>query len=208
LGTPEYFNSLEEFEDAYDTLPIHINGFSAWAKSAGSMGNILSTSLITKTEYDSNVIMAHEYYADDVFDSFQEGYYGLCIYRNKKLVEVLYLNGSDFEALKETRYLYTKVNLGSISTLYSEFSGGIVTFPNLTEWTESYNILNNKDSYSLDIILGNEYVNELSVELVESRRDCIAFIGLPTRFIQVLTTHTGDVAYPQIYLGDVLIHEE
>lgn len=207
IGDPVYFNSLNDFDEAFSELPIEINGFSAWANTAGSMGNILSVSLITKPQYDSNVEMAHGYTGKNVFTYFQDSYYGLCIYRDGKIVEAYHVNLSELGALFNTKYIYIKTETSEILPFYGDgsdnttgnlapfqvLSGGIVTFPSFADFSESHDILNSKDDYNIDIIIGNEYVNELAVSVAETRKDCIAFIGLPSRFINILTTHEGDI---------------
>jgi hypothetical protein len=59
-----------------------------------------------------------------------------------------------------------------------------------------------KEDYEIDIIIADENNNESAIQLAEYRKDCIAFLGLPRKFIEmisvndlVLTTESGLIIY-------------
>ena len=217
IGTPLFFNTRDDFDLAYDSLPIQINGFSGWAKTPGGMGNLLDVSLITNIEWEANYDIGHGYNAKDVFEIFEEFYVGLVVFRKGKVVEKFYITELELEYFRETRYLYTKFdysNPDNIVAFYNDASpniygnfqpmqsltGGITTFSLYDNLSESHDLLLNTDEYDIDILIGNEYANELAVNVAETRRDCIAFVGLPSKFITFLKSQddpVADVLYTQ-----------
>ena len=83
-----------------------------------------------------------------------------------------------------------------------KFSNGYNAEPVDSNFINSYELLENAEKYDIDIIIGNDRVNHLAVALAEKRRDCIAFIGIPTTFINYLTLLMGpgnpnEMAYTQ-----------
>lgn len=83
-----------------------------------------------------------------------------------------------------------------------KLSGGGTSFPTAVDISESYNLFENKASYDIDIVIGNDKYNNAAVDLVESRRDAIAFIGIPTSFVTFLKLDMGignpqELAYTQ-----------
>lgn len=81
-----------------------------------------------------------------------------------------------------------------------EFQNGFNAFPTDPDFSTSYEILENKEQFDIDILIGNDKANHLAVALAEKRKDCIAFIGLPTSFITYLkllmgTGNPDEIAY-------------
>lgn len=72
-----------------------------------------------------------------------------------------------------------------------ELSNGSTNFPTDNDIQYSYNLFQNKEQYDIDIIIGNEKYNQAAVNLAEYRKDSIAFIGVPSSFIQYLKLMFG-----------------
>jgi len=47
------------------------------------------------------------------------------------------------------------------------------------EFINGYSLMNNIDEYEIDIVIGNEIDNNSAINLADTRKDCIAFIGIP-----------------------------
>lgn len=82
-----------------------------------------------------------------------------------------------------------------------QLANGSSNFPTDIDIQNSYNIYE-EEKYDIDIIIGNDKHNHAAVSLAESRRDCIAFVGVPTSFIEYLKLHMGpsnpqETAYTQ-----------
>ena len=70
-------------------------------------------------------------------------------------------------------------------------SGGGSNFPTDVDIADAYDVFSNKEEYDLDIIIGNDKYNNAAVNLAETRKDSIAFIGVPTSFIEYLKLLMG-----------------
>jgi hypothetical protein len=86
---------------------------------------------------------------------------------------------------------------------------GNTILPTDENLAESYEIFD-KDSYDIDIIIGNELDNSLAIRLAETRRDCIAFIGIPTSFTRILKIEIDGDKEEVLYTedGQVLLLSE
>lgn len=73
-----------------------------------------------------------------------------------------------------------------------ELIEGWANFPTDIDIKNSYDIFLDKGLYDIDIVIGNDKHNLAAVELAEARRDCIAFIGTPTTFIEYLKLMMGN----------------
>lgn len=219
IASPIYIENDYDFEQQTETLPLHLNGVGVWARTAGTMGNLLKIAIIEKDDYDNNVTVNGTYLAQDQFTFFETGFLGLMVFRNDKLVEKFYLDKTelqDFETNQNSGYVYIKFDANENNVLpffgdgsentsggsqpIQELSGGLTTYAKSEDFQESYDILKNREEYDIDIIIGNELCNEYAVEVAEDRRDCIAFIGVPTTFKEVLQGQENvneDILYTQ-----------
>ena len=189
-GEREFILEEQDFIDIKQNLQT-LRGVRVFAKQPGEFGNLYSVAIITKNEWDNNVFIKDSYKAKNVFSFFEENYYGICVFRKDQLVESFYLEYNELDTINDSSYfLYWKFSSNIISSFGNDIiklSGGSVTVPTDDDLVACYDILKNKDQFFLDIIIGNEFDNSLAVKVAEYRRDCIAFIGLPTRYIQWLT---------------------
>lgn len=83
-----------------------------------------------------------------------------------------------------------------------QLTNGSTNFPTDRDIQASYDIFEAKADYDIDIIIGNDKYNNAAVNLAEARRDVIAFIGMPTSFIEYIKLNMGptdpqETAYTQ-----------
>jgi len=172
-----YSNWIEQ-KDTFSTTEIKFI-----ARTPGEWGNDLRIGIVSKTQYDAKTTIFANKKTNEVFDFFEDEYYGICIFKNNELVETFYKKESEIVNLnEESKYIY--VVLGTTITLkYGEniinLSNGYNSEPSLADFDESYSLFENELIYNIDIIIGNERYNESAIKLAEKRQDCIAFIGLP-----------------------------
>lgn len=174
--------SYDEFIE-YDNLEDN----TIIASTPGTWGDLLSVEIINYNIYNSNSNMYKQY-----FSYFEEDYYGVIVKRKDKTVQSFYKYKDNIEELnKESFYIYIKTtdisNLLGINNLVN----GYVKFPTDEDIQESYDIFAS-DYYNIDIIIGNELYNQAAINLAENRKDCIAFIGLPTKFIDFLMIYVNN----------------
>jgi len=67
-----------------------------------------------------------------------------------------------------------------------KLNGGANSVPSSILFKESHEILKHVDNYDIDIIIGNDIDNALAVDIAETRKDCIAFIGIPAIYLTFL----------------------
>jgi hypothetical protein len=194
--------SLEEYNDLKDSLET-IDGLRIIAKTSGESGNLLTYICITKSEWDSNVLLYGNTKARDIFTFFEDNYFGICIFRNKQLMEKYYINESTVDDLSKSIYVYIKININDILPTYNDtaitLSNGGNNLCTNDDLAESYEIFKNNEEYDLDIIIGNQLDNNSAIELAEYRQDCIAFIGLPTSYINILKINLSDNTSEVLY---------
>jgi hypothetical protein len=112
----------------------------------------------------------------------------ISIYNLNINVELPFLNDLNLDPNAEVNKDYYTYYGDNIIRL----SGGHANFPTDVDISRSYEIFENKESYDIDIIIGNDKYNNAAVNLAESRKDSIAFIGIPTSFITYLKLHMGE----------------
>lgn len=160
------------------------------ANSPGEWGNILTVEIYKSSDYLINNL-------NNYFDEFQkESKYLVLIKRLEKVVESFSVN--DVSEIKSNYLDQINLEYGSYK-LY----GGYVEKANSQDYKRSYDLFS-KENYEIDIIIADEDNNDLAIKLAEERKDCIAFLGLPRKFIDtidvngmILTTENDVI----IYLG-------
>lgn len=157
------------------------------ANSYGSWGNLLTIEIHHKTNLTNTI--------KDIFgildiEKNNINDYFIIIKRKEKIVETFNINNSDE---LNSNYL-ENINLEEgIFVL----SGGYSDSPANTDIKESLELFS-KENYDIDILISSEYFDEENIELAESRKDCVVFLGIPRRFVYflvlnglVLTTESG-----------------
>lgn len=161
------------------------------ANSPGEWGNMLKIETFKGSDLHTNNNLKN------YFDEFQaERKYLVLIKRLDKVVESFSVD--DVKRIK-SNYL-EQVNLE-----YGEFilSGGFSDKANTTDYQRCYELFS-KENYEIDIIIADEDNNSLAIKLAEERQDCIAFLGLPRKFIDTISVNSDILATENdvvIYLG-------
>lgn len=204
-----YIDSKEDFDNQYNSIET-VDGIRVIAKTAGESGNLLAFAMFGKDTFDENKQIGYGYKAKDLFSSMNFNESGIIIFRNGKPVEKYQLHDYEVQNIRTlSKYCYIKVddyvNLKQFfgDTLL-ELQHGSTNFATDDDFRAAHEILKNKDSYDIDIIIGNQLANELAIDVATSRKDCIAFIGLPTRFINFLKVN-GDEGSECLYTEDGMI---
>lgn len=170
----QYSNNLYVCRTAGKSIKTAENNGNV-ANSPGEWGNILTVEIYKTSDYLINNL-------NNYFDVYQkENKYLVLIRRLDKVVESFSVN--DASEIK-SGYL-SKINLE-----YGIFklSGGYVEKASSLDYERSYNTFS-KEDYEIDIIIADEDNNDLAIKLAESRKDCIAFLGLPRKFIDTIDTN-------------------
>lgn len=160
------------------------------ANSPGDWGNILTVEIFKSSDY-------FNYNLDNYFSIYEKEYnYLILVKRLDKVVEQFSINTID-----EIKSNYLQ-NINLEYGIY-KLNNGYCEKPNTEDFKRAYNLFG-KENYEIDIIIADEDNNELAIELAEERKDCIAFLGLPRKFIEsidvngsILTTENDII----IYLG-------
>jgi hypothetical protein len=190
-GSWLYINSKEEFEDQYNDIDT-IDGIRVISKTPGESGNLLTFAFFGHLTFDANYEVHNGYRAKDLFTSMNDNESGVVIFRNGKVVEKFQLDTYSVNTISTlSKYVYVKVqDFNTLKEFYGatliELKGGSTNFATDDDFKLAHDVLKNKESYDIDIIIGNQMANELAIDVAESRRDCIAFIGLPTNYINIL----------------------
>lgn len=208
--------SKEDFEDMYESIEL-IDDLRIIAKTPGESGNLLSIAIFDNIVWDSNLHIGHNIYSKNVFSFFEEDHIGIVVFRKDKIVETFYLFIDDIKTI-ESKYVYFKFNndvnliTTHIDNTNSELiylKNGSVNFPTDDDIVNAHEQLANKDLIDLDIIIGNQFHNQAAINVAEKRRDCIAFIGLPTSYMLFLKTEkdqNDEVLYTEE--GNILVLSE
>lgn len=201
----------EDWENKFEDISIVSDNVRIIAKTPGEAGNLLEISIFGETEFNQNTDIGYGNKSKNIFTFFESGNLGIVIFRNKKIVEKFYISSSDYEkVLSASLYCFFKVDnnlFSNYNTSLIKLETGFTTYPSAENIYDSYDILKNKEMYDIDIVIGNEMDNQIAIDFVETRRDCIAFIGLPTKFINILTIFLPSGKEEVLYTpqGDIFI---
>jgi hypothetical protein len=204
------FNNKNEFDELYESLDTQ--NIKIMAQTPGTWGNLLSVGIISHDDWENNTEIINGVFPKDIFTFFESDYVGLCVFRNNKIVESYYKTiDSLIDINDESKYIY--VNYNDALNINNIFSNGVISltsgtsaFPTDIDIQNSYDLFESPDYYDIDIIIGNDKNNNAAVKLAETRRDCIAFIGIPTVFVEYLKLLMGPNNLPEsIYSNSGLV---
>ena len=206
-GGDIYFNTFADWTENKDSVTVQ-GPIRFIARTPGIWGNLINVCTFTKNDWDNNVQLNTTTKAKDVLEFFEDNYVGIAVFRNNTLVEKYYVTLDEISKINDdSLYIYVKLNDTTTVqqlSLYGQnkivLAGGYNTFPTDMDFKVSYGLLENVNEYEIDIVIGNEKANELAIEFAETRKDCIAFIGLPTVIVKYLKLLMGlgnpqEVAY-------------
>lgn len=169
-----------------DTIESTANNNGNIASSPGTWGNLLTVEIYNNLDYNNSN------YLKEIFGLYNNSNYYIIVKRKDTIVEKFSINNSD-----DIKSQYLKeVNLER--GVY-ELSGGINIPATETDYENSLNIFT-KEDYEIDLVISVEEFNEIAIEFVESRKDCVVFCSIPRRYVQyllvnssVLTTENNDL---------------
>ena len=152
------------------------------ANSPGNWGNLLTIEVYYKESYNN--------YLKEVFGLYDESEmkedYFVIVRRKDSIVENFMISDS---VDLNSQYLEA-VNL--VPGVY-KLSGGYSEPGTVLDYRESFDIFS-KENYEIDIVIAPEYYNEVVIDFVESRKDCIGFLGIPRQIISYLMINGVNLA--------------
>ena len=199
------FNTRTKF---YEETQLIVDDFMVFAQTPGYWGNLLKVAVIGDVEYNENVHVYNEQNATEFFDFFEENHVGILIFRKDKLVEKYYIHIDDINDVNtKSAYIYLRSN--TLQYYYDDhildLRGGFSLMPTDVQIEETYDIFSNVDTYDIDIVIGNDKHNKAGIDLAEKRKDCIAYIGLPSSFIEFIILDLGIMPQEVLYSEEGLV---
>lgn len=162
------------------------------ANSPGEWGNLLTVAILNTEDYYNNieVNLINENIQKIISEDKLDGEYLVLVFRKQQLVEFFSVN---YALEIDSSYLETfNLERGEYS-----LNSGFTERATIFELRES-SFLFQKEDYDIDIIIGNEMDNSVAIDLAEYRKDCIAFVGIPSVLLlyllvntEILTTEDG-----------------
>lgn len=164
------------------TENINANNNGNVANSPGNWGNLLTVEIYGRNNYNN--------YLKEIFGFYNEseitGEYLVVVRRNESIVENFILS-DNIDLI--SNYLQ-EINL--IPGIY-KLESGYSEAATIVNYRESFGLFT-KENYEIDIVIAPEYYNEIVIEFVESRKDCIGFLGVPRQIINYLMINGVNLA--------------
>lgn len=152
------------------------------ANSPGIWGNLLTVEIYHKSEFNSYLKNIFGFYSP--LEVTEE--YLVLIKRKEQIVEKFMLS---YNKDLISNYI-EQINLESgIFTLF-DGSSEIATE---SDYIETFEIFS-KENYEIDIVISPEDYNSVVIDYVETRKDCVGFLGIPRRFIEFLYVNGTNLA--------------
>lgn len=152
----------------------------------GEAGNLLTVEVIHS--FNKNAKNYSTY-----FPFFEDGYIGLVVKRNNKVVETFYKSYDEvLDINNESNYIFIRLfdvmNDENVLLLEDtlKLTGGLTGNPRDEHLKTSYSILEDTTNINIDIIIANDRNNNLAIECANNRKDCIVFCGLPPKILYFL----------------------
>lgn len=151
---------------------INANKNGNVANSPGNWGNLLTVEIYNKNNYNN--------YLKEVFGLYNESEitedYLIVIRRKENIVENFMISSPED---LNSNYLEQINLIPGIYKLEEGYSEPATIF----EYRNSFELFT-KENYEIDIVIAPEYYNEVVIDFVESRKDCIGFLGVPRKLIK------------------------
>lgn len=204
-------NSIEDWENNYSSINVD-NYVRVISKTPGEAGNLLSVVIFSLDQYLKDLNAAHGFKCKQLFSYFEDNHIGIVVFRNGKIVEKFYESSENVLTNNiDSKYCYFKFDVTENDNIafidepnlgynFIQLEKGSTNFATDDDFYTAHEILKEKDSYDIDIIIGNQYDNSAAVDVANYRKDCIAFIGIPTKYITFLKTEVdqyNDVLYTE-----------
>ena len=151
------------------------------ANSPGDWGNLITVGIYNKNEYlNSNYLKEVFNFYD--YSEIKEDYL-VIIKRIEQIVETF-----NISSVEDLDSLYIN-NINLEPGIY-KLNSGLTVPARKEEYIEAFEIFT-KEDYEIDIVISAEEYNEATIEFVESRKDCVAFLSIPRRYVQYLLVNTS-----------------
>lgn len=152
------------------------------ANSPGIWGNLLTIEIYHKNNFNN--------YLKEIFGFYSQSEvteeYLVLVKRKEQIVENFMLS---YNKNLTSNYL-EQINLEEgIFKLTDGYSDEAVA----SDYAETLSIFT-KEDYEIDIVISPEDYNDVVIDYVENRKDCIAFLGIPRRFIDFLYVNGVNLA--------------
>lgn len=152
------------------------------ANSPGVWGNLLTVEIYHKNNFNS--------YLKNIFGFYSQSEvtedYLVLVKRKEQIVENFMLS---YNKNLKSNYL-EQINLEEgVYKLSNGFSDTAVA----SDYAETFDIFS-KEDYEIDIVISPEDYNDIVIDYVEKRKDCVAFLGIPRRFIDFLYVNGVNLA--------------
>ena len=217
-NVPISINLYQDWVNAQGQDFLLGNPFTFVAKTTGGWGNTLTIVTLTKNDWDNNVELIPGHWAKNTFSYFEDGYIGVCVFKSDELVENHYktldelVAGGADNPVSSGNYVYMSIDdnvtISDFDFAVFNMSGGDAVFPLPSDVTNSYDILLDETNYNLDSIIGNQLFNEEAIRIAQTRKDCIAYVGLPTELIEFLQVHVnGRHSHVYTEAGGIIVRE-
>ena len=152
-------------------------------KTPGSWGNMITVEIYNSLDLLTSSYLQNVFNINDNLITQNLKQYLIIVKRKEKIVETFNVQTSD-----EIDSFY----LEHINLEYGiyKLEDGYENQANVDNITEGYSLFS-KENYEIDIVLSDERYNEIAIDFVEERKDCIAFLGIPREFIKVINVNNN-----------------
>ena len=157
---PYLLYNLNDFENKYSIININLgNQLKFFAKDPGIWGNDISVMMINYQDFQSNVIVYGNNYAQSLFRDIPYGYTGVLVFYQNELKEMYVVNfqpGTSFiEKINySSDYIFVKYNEpnGRIDGYYSIFDGSELVTDKEGNIILTFTFESTPDSFTIDDI--------------------------------------------------------
>lgn len=153
------------------------------ANTEGSWGNLLTVEIYNKNELYNYKYLREVFGVFNNIEINQFKKFLVIIKRNEKIVENFSLDRND----ELNSFYLEQINL--FPGIY-KLNNGIEEPVSPTELLYGYELFS-KENYDIDIVLSDEKFNQFAINFVETRRDCIAFLGVPREFVDLIIANNN-----------------
>lgn len=149
------------------------------ASSEGEWGNLLTVEIYRKSAYNN--------YLKDIFNFYNindiKNEWLVIIRRKNIIVETFNINSS---SEMNSSYLES-INL---EEGIFKLDGGRTVSAMPSDYKETFDMFT-KEDYEIDIVIAPEDHNNIVIDFVENRKDCVAFLNIPQKYIDFLLVNNN-----------------
>lgn len=170
------------------------------ARNPGAWANGIKIAIFDSSVVNNNELIYSNYYAKDFVRSLANNQKYLVVFENSEPNEQLLITDNNFDYLNEfSEYIFIESKLKN-QTFYGDniinLSKGYSNAPTQAQITEIYESLGDSNDLDAKFILANPYAKNASIQLADTRQDCVAFVGIKGESeINSLTKSENAVVY-------------